>query len=139
MFLGGLVTRSVRRSLALALLPLSLLGAPTPAAPTDPFAENVRPTSALTPEQELKTFRLPEGFKIQLVASEPEINKPINIALDAKGRLWVTSTVEYPFPVRDPNAKPRDSVKVIEVDPATGHAKKVTTFADGLNIPSGVY
>jgi hypothetical protein len=25
------------------------------------------------------------------------INKPINMAFDAKGRLWVSSTVEYPY------------------------------------------
>lgn len=129
---------SVRRALRLALLPL-LFATPTLAAPADPFAENVRTTDALTPEQELKSFRLPDGFQIQLVAAEPDINKPINLAVDAKGRLWVTSTLEYPWPVRDPNVKPRDSVKVIEVDPATGRAKKVTTFADGLNIPAGVY
>jgi putative heme-binding domain-containing protein len=131
------VIRSVRRALRLAVVPL-LLAVPAFAAP-DPFSEGVRPTSALTPQQELESFRLPPGFKIQLVASEPDINKPINIAIDAKGRLWVTSTIEYPWPVKDPNVKPRDSVKVLEIDPATGRATKVTTFADGLNIPAGVY
>jgi putative heme-binding domain-containing protein len=118
---------------------LSLIAPPVIAAPVNPFAENVRPTSALTPEQELKSFHLPPGFTIQLVAAEPEIHKPINIELDARGRLWVTSTIEYPFPVRDPKVKPRDMVKVLEIDPATGRATKVTDFADGLNIPAGVY
>ncbi|MDB5318596.1 MAG: putative rane-bound dehydrogenase [Phycisphaerales bacterium] len=130
------------RSLALVLFGLIVsmpLRAATPPAAPNPFAENVRPTAALTPEQELKSFHLPPGFKIQLVASEPDIHKPINIAIDAKGRLWVTSTIEYPLPVRDPNVKPRDEVKVLEIDPATGRATKVTTFADGLNIPTGVY
>jgi len=113
------------------------LRAATPPAP-NPFAENVRPTNALTPEQEMKSFHLPPGFTIQLVASEPEIHKPINIAFDAKGRLWVTSTVEYPL-AKVENGKGRDEIKIIEIDPATGHASKVTTFADGLNIPTGVY
>ena len=57
----------------------------------------VRETEALTPDQELAALHVPEGFEIQLFASEPMINKPINMAFDAKGRLWVSSTVEYPY------------------------------------------
>jgi putative heme-binding domain-containing protein len=120
-----------------SILTQPLFAAP-PAGP-NPFTENVRPTNALSPDQERQSFHLPPGFTIQLVASEPEIHKPINIELDAKGRLWVTSTVEYPFPVRDPKVTPRDEIKVLEIDPATGHATKVTSFAGGLNIPAGVY
>src|SRR4026208_1260908 len=69
------------------------------AATTDPFAEGVRPTEPLLPEAEAKTLHLPPGFGIQLFAAEPQINKPINMAFDAKGRLWVTSNFQYPFPV----------------------------------------
>jgi hypothetical protein len=28
---------------------------------------------------------------------EPDINKPFNMAFDAKGRLWVTTSLEYPW------------------------------------------
>lgn len=128
---------SVRRKLVVSAF-AALLAAPAFAAP-DPFAENIRPTSALTPEEELKSFTLPPGFTIQLVAAEPDIHKPINIAVDAKGRLWTSSTVEYPLVAKADAGKARDEIKVIEVDPDTGHAKKITTFADGLNIPTGVY
>src|SRR5436190_5096822 len=48
----------------------------------DPFAEGVRPTEALSPEQERAAFHLPSGFEIQLFATEPQINKPINMAFD---------------------------------------------------------
>src|SRR5215470_4197539 len=65
----------------------------------DPFADVIRKTDPLTPEQERKTFHLPPGFEIQLVASEPKIGKPMNMAFDAKGRLWITQSREYPFPV----------------------------------------
>ncbi len=37
----------------------------------DPFAELVRPTEPLTPEQERAAFILPPGFEMQLVAAEP--------------------------------------------------------------------
>src|SRR6266536_4781541 len=104
----------------------------------DPFAENVRPTEALSPEQEQKSFHLPPGFEIQLVASEPDVNKPMNLAFDATGRLWVTTSREYPFPA--PVDKPgRDRVMIFEDFGPGGRARKVTTFADGLNIPIGLY
>src|SRR5215813_6433295 len=64
----------------------------------NPFAENVRPTEPLTPELEQKSFHLPPGFEVQLVAAEPDIAKPMNMAFDATGRLWVTTSREYPFP-----------------------------------------
>src|SRR5690349_18833152 len=56
----------------------------------DDFADIIRKTEARTPEEERKAFHLPPGFEVQLVASEPEICKPMNMAFDAKGRLWIT-------------------------------------------------
>ncbi|HEX8915023.1 MAG TPA: PVC-type heme-binding CxxCH protein, partial [Humisphaera sp.] len=97
----------------------------------------VAPTDHQTPEQERAQFQLPPGFEAQLVAAEPDIAKPMNIAFDAKGRLWVTDTVEYPWPVKE-GEKARDSVKVLSDFDAGGRARKVTTFATGLNIPLGV-
>lgn len=114
---------------------LSALGI---AAAEDPFAAGVRPTEPLSPAEEAKTFSVPDGFRVELFAAEPQINKPMNMAFDARGRLWVTSTVEYPFPAK-PGTKGRDSVKVLEDTDGDGRADKVTTFADGLNIPTGVY
>jgi putative heme-binding domain-containing protein len=107
----------------------------------------VRETEALSPQQELAALHVPEGFEIQLFASEPMINKPINMAFDAKGRLWVSSTVEYPYSAdksrwSDPQGthvkNSRDAIKILEDTDGDGRADKVTDFADGLNIPTGV-
>ena len=107
----------------------------------------VRETDPLTPEEELKGFSVPDNVKIQLFAAEPMINKPINLAWDKRGRLWVSSTVEYPYAaaksrwvdqqgsrVRDS----RDAIKILEDIDGDGKADTVTDFADGLNIPTGV-
>ncbi|MBX7075325.1 MAG: c-type cytochrome [Pirellulales bacterium] len=104
----------------------------------DPFAAGVRPTEALTPEEELKAFRVPPGFRMELFAAEPQINKPLNMAFDARGRLWVTSTVEYPYAAPADRAA-RDSVRILEDTDGDGRADRITVFADGLNIPMGVY
>ncbi|MCS7168645.1 MAG: c-type cytochrome [Gemmatales bacterium] len=97
----------------------------------------IAPTEALSPQEEQKRFRLPSGFIIQLVASEPDIQKPLNLAFDARGRLWVTHTVEYPFPAEDENSA-RDGITILEDFGPDGRARKITRFADKLNIPIGV-
>jgi putative heme-binding domain-containing protein len=98
---------------------------------------HVAPGDPLPPEREKALFRLPPGFEAQLVAAEPDIQKPMNISFDDEGRLWVTDTIEYPYPVK-PGTKGRDTVKVLADFGPDGKARKVTTFADGLNIPIGV-
>lgn len=101
---------------------------------TDP---NVASTEPRLPQDERLSFKLPPGFEVQLVASEPDIHKPLNINFDDKGRLWVTDTVEYPRAV-PPGQKGRDTVKILEDFGPDGKARKITTFASGLNIPIGV-
>ena len=109
----------------------------TALAQQPPAPKLVAETEARTPSEELAGFHLPEGFVAELVASEPEINKPMNIAFDDRGRLWVTSTVEYPYPVKD--GKPaRDRVVILSNFAEDGKARSVSTFADGLNIPIGL-
>src|SRR6476646_3888676 len=98
-----------------------------------PFVATAPPKS---PAEERTSFTLPPGFEAQLVAAEPDIQKPINMAFDARGRLWVTCTIEYPFPA--PQGKGRDSVRILSDFARDGRARKVETFADGLNIPIGV-
>jgi putative heme-binding domain-containing protein len=93
-------------------------------------------TEALTPDEEKKAFKLPPGFEAQLVACEPDILKPIQMAFDAKGRLWVTTTIEYPFPAVGRPGK--DKLCILEDFGPDGKARKVSVFADELNIPIGV-
>jgi len=113
-------------SIALCLLPVSL------------FAQAlVAPTEPLTPTEQQKKFRLPRGFEIQLVACEPDVNKPMNMKFDASGRLWVTHSREYPFPAKD-DAKARDAITIFSQFQADGRADKVQRFAEHLNIPIGL-
>ncbi|MCA9066004.1 MAG: HEAT repeat domain-containing protein, partial [Planctomycetaceae bacterium] len=104
----------------------------------NPFALGVRNTEPVSPEEQAKMFHLPPGFRIDLVAAEPQIAKPMNLAFDAQGRLWVSSSQEYPFPAAEGTA-PRDTIRILEDTNGDFRADKVTTFADQLNIPIGLY
>lgn len=99
--------------------------------------ELVASTEPLTAAEQLKKFHLPPGFEIQLVASEPDIRKPINLAFDDVGRLYATQSEEYPFEA--PEGRPhRDVVKRFDQFAADGRAQKVSTVVSGLNIPIGI-
>jgi putative membrane-bound dehydrogenase-like protein len=106
---------------------------------------------AKTPQEELACFTVPEGFKVELVASEDVANgigKFVPIAFDQRGRLWTTTALEYPVDGNENPAaadalyasKAKDKVLIYERDPSqpTGYAPKPRVFAEGLAIPLGV-
>ncbi len=125
---------------AFLLLSFVFLTNPVASQPKDkakwPPSPHIAATEPLRPEAQLKKMKVPPGFEIQLVASDPDIRKPINIAFDAAGRLWVTETIEYPYAAKD--GQGRDAVKILEDFEPDGKARKITTFVDKLNIPIGV-
>ncbi|MCA9073292.1 MAG: hypothetical protein KDA84_30420, partial [Planctomycetaceae bacterium] len=110
---------------------------------------HVAPTEALSPGEQRAKFVLPEGFEIQLVVSEPDIGQPMNLNFDARGRLWISHSVEYPYPAdgegveprgRFPGIEkhpPRDRITIIESIGQNGRAAQIKHFAKGLNIPIG--
>ena len=50
----------------------------------------------LSPSAELKSFRVPKGFRVELVASEPDVVDPVAMAFDEKGRIFVAEMRGYP-------------------------------------------
>ncbi len=106
---------------------------------TDPaiYGQGVRSTDWRSPQEEREGFHLPPGFEVRLFACEPQIAKPLNMAFDARGRMWVSQSVEYPYPAKN-EADASDAVMVLEDTDGDGTADKVTQFADKLNIPIGI-
>ncbi|MCA9182989.1 MAG: hypothetical protein KDA51_16115, partial [Planctomycetales bacterium] len=99
-----------------------------------PFVVEEPPRSAL---EQQKMFHLPEGFHIELVASEPEVINPINLNFDATGDLYVSQSIEYPIPAMDQPG--RDAIqRISSLLPGSEGRPRVETFADGLHIPIGL-
>jgi glucose/arabinose dehydrogenase len=88
------------------------------------------------PEAERAAFVVPEGFEISLYASEPMLQKPVQMNWDSAGRLWVVSSTTYPQ--IEPGKYAKDQVVVLEDTNRDGKADKSTVFADGLQIPTAV-
>ncbi|MGI8604238.1 MAG: PVC-type heme-binding CxxCH protein [Verrucomicrobiales bacterium] len=109
-----------------------------PAAELDeviPHRQDKLPNKPFSPAESLAKITVPEGFNVELVASEPDIVNPIAMAFDDRGRIWITESVEYP---RQSSGPGRDRVKVLEDADGAGRAEKFTVFSDNLNIPTGV-
>ena len=91
----------------------------------------------LTVEQSMTRLVLPPGFKASLVASEPDVKKPICMAFDERGRLWVAETFDYPNDLQ-PEGKGNDRITICEDTNSDGKADKFTVFAENLSIPTSM-
>jgi glucose/arabinose dehydrogenase/lysophospholipase L1-like esterase len=97
------------------------------------------PITITSPESSRSQMELPDGYAINLFASEeefPDLENPVQFCWDAKGRLWVCVMPSYPMYL--PGNPPNDKVLILEDTNADGKADKVTTFADGLHVPTGI-
>jgi putative heme-binding domain-containing protein len=100
-----------------------------------PHRQDRPPNQPYSPEEALRRMTVPEGFAVELVAAEPEIVNPVAMTFDDRGRIWVCESLEYP---NKPAGPGRDRIKILEDTDHDGNADKVTVFAEGLNIPSGI-
>jgi mono/diheme cytochrome c family protein/glucose/arabinose dehydrogenase len=91
---------------------------------------------ALSPEDEMKTFSMPPGYRVELVASEPMIESPILMDFDPDGRLWVLEMLTFlPDTSGRDSREPLNRVSVLEDTNGDGRMDKKTVFADKLSMP----
>lgn len=88
-------------------------------------------------EKAKSSFNLPEGYEVELFASEVDfpIANPVSITFDARGRMWVASMPSYPHYF--PGSPPNDRLVILEDTDHDGAADKHTVFADSLYLPLG--
>ncbi len=94
------------------------------------------PVVFMSPEESMKTMHLPEGYRMELVASEPMINEPVTIAWGPDGKLYVAEMITYMQDIdgTDEN-EPWSRVSVLEDIDGDGKMDKSTVFVDSLILP----
>ena len=111
-----------------------------------------------TPDEAVKRMKLPDGFSVRCVASEPMIRQPLSISFDSRGRLWVLQYLQYPNPaglkpvkqdqylrtqwdkIPDPppkGVKGADRITICYDPDENGVFRKSKDFVTGLNLASG--
>lgn len=93
--------------------------------------------SPLSPEASAGRYVTQPGFGVKLFAAEPDITKPIALAWDERGRLWIAETVDYPNE-QQPDGQGRDRIKICEDTDNDGRADKFTVFADKISVPTSL-
>lgn len=102
------------------------------------FAQrNLKEIPSTDPSEQMSTFQLAEGLQVNLFASEPMVRKPIQMAWDERGRLWVASSAIYPH--IKPGQTQSDQILILEDTDRDGKADKSTVFFEGLLIPTGIW
>jgi putative membrane-bound dehydrogenase-like protein len=119
---------SIRRTAAVAVAGLALCyAAGTPSGQTGPSGP------PYPPEQALATLRVEPGFRVELVAAEPDVQSPVAMDIDEDGRIFVVEMPGYPLDV-----SPSGRVRLLEDTDGDGRVDRSALFADRLVLPSGV-
>jgi putative membrane-bound dehydrogenase-like protein len=113
----------------------------------------------LAPDEAVRRMKVPRGFQVHLIASEPMIRQPVSMSFDDRGRLWVVQYLQYPTPAglkpikvdqylrttydRVPEPPPKgprgaDRITILEDPDENGRYRKSRDFINGLNLASGM-
>jgi len=87
--------------------------------------------------ESMKHMIVPEGFEVRLFAADPDIQKPICMNWDERGRLWIAETKDYPNEIKREGSG-LDRIRILEDTDGDGRADRFTLFADKLSIPTSI-
>src|SRR5258708_5486839 len=102
-----------------------------PARPDELEASKMR-----SPQETIAAIRLPEGYHLELVASEPDIMSPVICTWDGNGRMYVAEMRSYMLDINGSKEKQKIS-RVIRLEDTRGAGAydKLTVLADNLLLP----
>ena len=105
--------------------------------PARPSKIDPNPSSAyLTPEQSMATMKLPPGYHLELVASEPIIQEPVAIVWDGNGRMYVAEMRSYMQDIEGTGERlPTCRITRLEDTDGDGKMDKHTIYIDSMVLP----
>lgn len=96
-------------------------------------------TNPLSPTEEQKSFVVAPGFRVDLVASEPNVVDPVAMTFDERGRIFVVEMRGYPNGgIGDGKPNHPGRIVMLEDKNGDGAFETSTVFAEGLRFPTGV-
>ena len=81
-------------------------------------------------------MKVTPGFRVDLIAAEPDIHQPIAFAIDPRGRLWVVEGHSYPN--KRPEGQGLDRIVILADQDGDGSFETRKVFKEGLNLVSGI-
>ncbi len=124
-----------RLSLAAALLTASLAGAAE--FPQLPNTERDMSIPLMPAEEAAAKMQVPPGFKVSVFASEPDVQNPIAMAWDGRGRLWIAENYTYAERPTRFDMSLRDRIVIFE-GTNSGKFTKRTVFTDDVQMLTSI-
>jgi putative membrane-bound dehydrogenase-like protein len=104
-----------------------------------PFnSEQDTSATPLSAAEAAATMQVPEGFRVDVFAAEPDVQNPIAMSWDGRGRLWIAENMTYAGGPARIEERLRDRVVVFEDADGDGRAERHRVFVDGLRQLTGL-
>ncbi len=118
------------------LTPLFLLVALPPSSwgEEPDLAKELPRISGLDVDAALRSFRIHEGFRLDVVAAEPVVMDPVSVCYDADGRIYVAEMRGYPYPEKSPTG----NIRRLEDRDGDGRYEFSQIFVPDLSWPTAV-
>jgi putative membrane-bound dehydrogenase-like protein len=96
-----------------------------------PYNSEKSATSPMSPDEVVASARLPSGFHLTVFAAEPNVQNPIAITTDERGRLWVLENYTWAGGnLGGWDTKLKDRIVILEDTDGDGKQDKRTVFWD---------
>lgn len=126
-------TTDMKRLFLLASVLVTAAALATQAGQFPPIVNTQKPKDRPpTPEEALRALTVPPGFQVTLFAGDPDVQQPIAMAIDDRGRVWVAECYTYAAGSYDKSWDPRhrDRILIFEDNDHDGRFDKRTIFWD---------
>src|SRR2546425_4395797 len=124
----------MKKALLLLLVPFSLRASEFPV----PYNSEPDQSGPMPAAEAAAKMRLPPGFKATVFAAEPDVQNPIAMAWDARGRLWVAETYTYAESGKKFDLNLRDRILIFEDKDGDGHFDTRKVFTDELQMLTSI-
>src|SRR6266849_8143414 len=118
--------QAMKRMLLFLLAPLSLCASEFPV----PYNSEPEKSTPMPAAEAAAKLRLPPGFKASVFAAEPDVQNPISMAWDARGRLWVAENYTYAERAIKFDLHLRDRILIFEDTDGDGRFDSRKVFTD---------
>ena len=81
----------------------------------------------------LSTFQIADGFKMEMVASEPLVTDPVDMEIDENGTLYVVEMHGYPL-----DKSGSGNIIILRDENGDGKMDKRIVFKEGLMLPTSI-
>ena len=103
-----------------------------------PYNSEAGNLSLSSPAEALAALKVPDGFRTTLFANEPDVQNPIAMAWDHRGRMWVAENFTYAERPKRFDLGLRDRVIIFEDKDNDGRAESRKVFTDDVQMLTSV-